>query len=287
MDQPRASIDRFLPLLGVALIVEALLAFSPWISTQGQVEGPVGLAFFYLTSAALPALLGAMTLMGLRRPSTGVRTMRFAYVVVAGLLLISSAWIFTSAYFRALYLCYPISALLAGLGVPALWGSAIVRISDPGNAELQKLGRISAGLVQVGFVFQFFSRLQSWGMMGQQSGIVVLQSLLDVAENVLLLWASVDALRTPKDVGDVHRRAFRIHRLMQCWLVLLLMGTALQGLRLGFLEEQSKVAAAYWVWRGILGITATIATAFLTARRYPAGSYKSESPAHPWGGAEA
>src|SRR6185436_7150264 len=66
-----------------------------------------------------------------------------------------AGWDRTSPVFSPVFVFFPLSALLIGAAVPVLWSSAMIRADHPGDAALQRFGRVGAGLVQVGFVVEF------------------------------------------------------------------------------------------------------------------------------------
>jgi hypothetical protein len=169
------------------------------------------------------------------------------------------------------------NTFLLYLGAPVMWGAALARRVDPRSLEAQKAGRISAGAVQLGFVFLFASEMHRFAQFpssfnqsgpGAATAFYALMQLSEIAERILLLWASIVSVRTAVDDETILRRAERIHRLLGGWLLL--------GALTAILANGFSLASASWagsslltryVWRSAVLIPLTYAVALAVFRR--------------------
>jgi hypothetical protein len=139
-------------------------------------------------------------------------------VMIDSTFMWNSTWLFGTA-----------SWSMIGFGAPVLWGSALGRREDPENLLAQKAGRLSAGVVQLGFVFLFASEIRTWGMISRMYGsggfgaAYGASQAMQIVDRVLLLWASIESVRTAVDADTIRLRAAKIHKLMIWWLLLYLL----------------------------------------------------------------
>ena len=185
MDQTPRFTDRWLPLLAVALLAECAVVFTPWIakgSGDRVIAYQVLQPSLLFACAVLLGLLAIATLIGTLRSSSlssralaGIALIVFliAEILINSRLLLISTGSAGSPYFLLQF----VSTMILGTGAPLMWAAALARREDPGNLKLQKFGRISAGVVQLGFVFAFiqealsFSTYMRSGMMSSAAGI--------------------------------------------------------------------------------------------------------------------
>jgi hypothetical protein len=232
MDSTPRALDRWLPFVGIALLIEASLGFLPAIRKGGS--GDIGLLF----QSACAAAAGGATLLAARRRNAPEILRAFLWVafLALGTLKVSVYLVYgiSAALVNAWVILSNASWSLIGIGAPILWGAAVALRDDPGSATAQKVGRIAAGVVQLGFVLLFASELNSWGMFWRYAsfgstpgfGSYGVWQALQLADRILLLWASIESMRTPVDDETVRRRAARIHRLMGWWLLLSMLSAA-------------------------------------------------------------
>lgn len=289
MDETPRPLDRWLPLLGVALIVEAAAVAA--LPTDPH----LAVTTVQIITAVLAALAGALTLVSARKPSPPLpprAALWLLFLLVIGTELPWAVRAFgTHTPLQSFTLFQAIAVALKGFGTPLLWGAALARRESPGNADAQRSGRIGAGLVQVGFVFLFVAECQSWGMfqyLGSQPPAVMaaytLMQLAQVAARVVLLWASIDSLRQTSDLDAVRARAGRIHGLL-VWYILLSVLSMGCGWLFASLHGSTVESGLAWGWNQAVLMTLTVAAALLVLRYFR--SYNSVAPSHPWSGAEA
>jgi hypothetical protein len=294
MDPTARATDRWLPFVGVALLVEAALGFLPHVRQADSGALP------QIVNAVCSAMAGGATLIAARRRSaTEIRAFLWiTFIALGGLHLAAYAASgkLESYMLTSHFIFGNASWSLIGCGAPILWGTALARLEDPGNPSLQKLGRIAAGLVQLGFVFLFASEVGMWGRFGSSafgSGAAAYgaSQALQVADRVLLLWCSIDSVRTAVDDDMTRRRASRIHRLMSWWVLLSLLANIFSQIVMQMQTGSPNSIQSYLhtfvrmlIYQTIV-IAATLAVAlhFQTKRT----GYKSDAPANPWTGAEA
>jgi hypothetical protein len=284
--------DRAIPALGAAIVIEA--ALTAWM--PGTVGVPV---LTFLLTALLPAAVGAHMLVCHRRDRFPALSMRLAFAALVGLgVAVVARYLATWHQGSSLFLLQPLAMTLANVGVPLLWGSALARHLHPADASLQKIGRVGAGLIQLGFVFEFVVRLRSWDMMQSMmsgadpaaTGLHALSSLLDIAANVALLWASVQAMRTATDDETLLRRVRRTHRLLTWWIVLFPLQVLLfhVAMRLRGMPSDPNFAREFGSTLAhlLLSVTLLTATSFVVARWLRLQFATSPSPIPRSGGVE-
>lgn len=228
--------QRWLRGLAVALVVESLVSASlrQFVGFRNPYDQPV---LSLLGRVILPAALGAFTLV-LHRKATGAPLLRLAALIgIGGMELCLSAGVILQGYVRALGLLEIVGNLIIAVAAPALWGSALARLELPGDLPLQATGRKFAGLVQLAFVFRFVGRVQFWGGFGSMGAgseaFYAVWSLTQIADSVVLLWASIEAVRTTRDADAVRYRAGKIHRWMRIWIVVVVLsGFAMNAVQL-------------------------------------------------------
>jgi hypothetical protein len=285
MDETHRPTDRWLPLLGGLLVVEAVIAVLPSTCREGLAINPFGTGFkyilvYYVICALLPGLLGGATLVASRRPAG--RQLPSLLIWLAALAILGNGipYLFQLIEYSNRMVFLPffgyLSSLLQELAAPALWGAALLRRDEPGNFRLQKLGRVSAGLVQLGFVLLFVSEMQSWSSYGflnsSDPGTGAVFALIKVSElagRLLLLWCSIQSVRSSTDESVIRLRARKIHQLMTAWMWLMGL-TMILWIVYGRLQSQGSAptALAYEFWRGAVTVTTILAATFLVAGRF-------------------
>jgi hypothetical protein len=297
--------DRWLPWLGVALIVESALAFVPEMSPQpflGPNDQGTGDHRWNLTVSALfLGGLGIATLILGRRTEVIPRFHGLAgfSVGVLSVLQISYAVQFIAA-FRSppAYLLFQTpSGILLSAGAALVWGSAIARREAPSSLVFQKVGRIAGGLVQLGLVFAFVQEALNSSMMGFRSfgmpgsATYGMFTLIRAAGRLLLLWCSIESVRGATEEAVILLRARRIHKLMIGWIAVMTL-SALVTTILWLLTKENSFRQApyvrYNVWRSVVSVTVALIAAFAVAKQLlgTSSSYKSGPAPHPSGGAE-
>jgi hypothetical protein len=291
MSDDRTYSERQLPLLGIVLLVEAALAALPPMATlavKGTGSWPgVSWLPFVLGHLVFPGVLGALVV-ATRRRTTGTALLQVASLIaIAGNELSFVGWASLGVP-RALALCEPISSLLLSVAQPVLWGSALVRLRDPANASLQSTGRKAAGLVQLAFIFRFAARFQFLGSAGSFSSInagYAVWSLVEIVESLILLWASVESVRSTPDVDAVRDRAARVHKLLRVWLVVIFLGSTVTNVLQLVASSDSVLGLAYQMLNLVTFLTLTVTAAAAVARHCGARTAGVQFPApeHPPG----
>jgi hypothetical protein len=265
----RASI-----VLGSALVLEGWLGFMLRLSTLwDDKRHPEPLYLAVLTEAIPPAVLGLLLLVSVWKPRFIPRATRAGFSTIVALIVPSFfAQFLYWGHGSGLFLFSPLASIVTTLGVPFLWASAILRTEHPGDAGLQKVGRIGAGLVQLGFVLQFVALAGYWRTFGYEEGrmtlagvLFSLASVMEIGESLLLLWASVQSVRTAPEDAVIQDRAVKIHRLMKIWVLVSLATGLLHALSFSELKFQDMGVD---VWNLALGTTVQLATTFALAREY-------------------
>lgn len=293
MDETPRRLERWLPFLGIALLVEAVLA----ILTPALVNGafpPVR-----IVNGLLVAIAGTACLVTSRASASFPyprAILVLIFLAMGSVQLLGFGRMQGTHRLDAFALFYVASHLLMSFGAPILWGSALMRRENPASSAAEKSGRMSAGLLQLGFVFMFVAELWTFNaiahMASQSPGVLALFAIgrvIEVAARILLLWSSVDAVRLATDETVVLRRMDRTTRFMGWWFGLHGLGAILENVQ-GFQQtDMDRVMILGYGWRSVVVLTATLAAALAVARhlRVVYGSYKSEPPPHPWSGAEA
>jgi len=225
-------LERRLAVFGVSLLVEVALASLPPMATlavkgTGSFPGVSWLPFA-LGHLVFPGVLGALVV-AMHRRTTGTALLQGASLIaIAGTELSLTGWAYLGTP-RTLSLCEPISSLLTSVALPVLWGSAVARLRDPANPSLQSTGRKAAGLVQLAFIFRFAARCQYLGSVGSWDAInagYAVWSLVEIVESLILLWASIESVRTTPDADAVRERAASIDKLLRAWFMLFFAGSA-------------------------------------------------------------
>jgi hypothetical protein len=269
---------RALVLLGSVLLVEAVLALVSGDSARGD-SNPDALApvLFALTHALLPAGLALFLFCAVRNDVFIPIAVKAAFVIIVGVEvygLILQLRAPGSGHWATTF--QPFSVLMLTLGSPVLWASALVRRDHPGDPALHKYGRLAAGLIQLGFVFQCVVRLRTSADLqyvldpaqpSAAGATMVAATLVEIAADVVLLAASIQALRTPADEDAVRRRAERTHRLMRTNLLLLPVASLFYSLT-NYLQAGSLAQLGGNVWRIMFFPTLLVATTFVLARWY-------------------
>ena len=272
MSDDRTYSERQLPLLGILLLVEAALAALPPMATlavkgTGSFPGVSWLPFV-LGHLVFPGVLGALVV-AMHRRTTGTALLPWASLIaIAGNEMSLTGWAYLGTP-RTLALCEPISSLLLSVALPVLWGSALVRLRDPGNPSLQSTGRKAAGLVQLAFIFRFAARFQFLGSVGSFSSInagYAVWSLVEIVESLILLWASVESVRSAPDADAVRDRAARIHKLLRVWLVVIFLGSTVTNVLQLVASSDPVLGLAYQMLTLVTFLTLTVTAAAAVTR---------------------
>jgi len=227
----------------------------------------------------LSAAMGIVTLLRFLRPEkdpASWSTAGFACISLAAVLIVN-AFIYLSAFrsFRGLSLHYfnvP-AMVLMGVGGTLLWSAALARREQPDHPRLERLGRIGAGIAQLGFVFAFIQEIPSMGRTLSMSGATgfdastfAMYSMVRMVVRILLLWASVEMMRTASDEDVIRRRLSKVHHLMTAWAVAMTINSAVI-----FLATRPNTPLALPLpqfWRNVVYVTVTVTAAFTLARRF-------------------
>jgi len=259
MDENPGRTDRWLPLLGVALIAEAIAA-----ALHASVPE---------ITALVPIFGGALGVVTILRhfrpvpdPSSWV-TAGFAVFIFAAMTLVDS---YLTLDLKGggdplKHLDFPARTLAVG-GATLFWAAALARREHPFDAKLAQLGRIGAGLAQVAFLFTFVRELSLWGNYGRYSNdttSVAVFSLLRLLYRVMLLWASVQMMRSGTDPEVLRKRFTGVHHLLIAWITLVIVSGVVATYGFG-----SYSGAKPFFWRQLLSISATVTVAFTLARRF-------------------
>lgn len=286
---------RWLHFVGLALLFVSALGFLPGVRQVGSLEFP------RLIVSACAALAGGVTLIASRRRSSPEVLLAFlwtTFAAIAGMMVAEHlAYAGFALRWNSAMLFGTTSGSLFGFGAPVVWGSALARLDDAAGVQAQKAGRISAGAVQLGFVFLFASEVRQWGMMSSGMGMTggaasafAASQAFQLVDRVLLLWATVESVRTAADEETIRRRASRIHRLMAWWVVLSLVtdvGGTLLIQRSPYAAPSGTLLHAFWrilVPKGLAVAAALAVSLHLRSKRV---GYKSGASDNPWSGAEA
>jgi hypothetical protein len=258
-----------LPLLGAVLLVGGLGG----LARQVAPEGLEYIAQIIICLAVIVAGLSALRVW--RRPAAvGIVKLFLASDLVAMTLILCLGFVemFQQMSNLSSYgLFQVVNTLLLYLGAPVLWGAALARRDAPGSLEAQKLGRLSAGAVQLGYVFLFAAEAHRFAQFpssfnqsgaGAAAAFYALMQLSELAERILLLWASIVSVRTAVDEETIVRRAVRINRLLGAWLLLggltLILSHAFSLASSGWLGSSPLSA---FIWRGAMKLPLTFALA--------------------------
>jgi hypothetical protein len=265
MDDTRPT-DRWIPFLGFALVAVAMaVAGLP-------LREPVP----HLVIAVLAGALGIVTLLRSLRPERNPAswaTAGFAVFALAAIMIADTyvTWspIFPNRGGRFVYFQITARMLMIG-GATLFWAAARARRDHLEDPTLARLGRIGAGIAQLGFFFAFAQELPSWGQFpGGTSGPTyswfAIFSVLRLVYRMLLLWASIQMMRSGSDPDILRRRFSQVDLLLLGWISLMLLSAALStGLRPGNSTTPSPLPV---LWRQIVTYTAILTAVFALARR--------------------
>jgi hypothetical protein len=271
MNGDRLKPERLFPIFGIVLLAETAVSALPPMATlavKGTASFPgVTWLLFVLGHLVFPGVLGALVVAIHRRTTGHTAFLQWASLVaVAGQELTLAGWNYLGTP-RTLALCEPLSSLLVSFALPVLWGSAVARLRHPGNGPLQATGRKAAGLLQLSFTLRFAARFQFLGSIGSLNAVnagTIVWSLVEVMESLILLWASVEAVRTTPDEDAVRERATRIHNLLGVWFVLLFIGSAATNVL--YLLGESVLGLVYQLLTLATSLTLTVTAAAAVAR---------------------
>jgi len=266
--------ERWLRILGIALLAESALTFIPWLSSMpwdSKAGEGVSIVMSFLGHAVVPGLLGAITLVTYRRAERAavLRNAAVAGVVAVEFFLVG--WYFVREPVSNLWgYSELLSILLMVAAAPALWGSALARLEAPRREPLLLFSRKSAGLVQVAFIIRFVARARYWtsfGWMGSgaDAGFVI-WSLTEIVESVFLLWASIESMRQTVDEADGRRRAAKMHRMMRLWLICIVLGNIVGHVFQVLKDHGAFRQVPYYLWTLAINLTSTMIAVFAVAR---------------------
>lgn len=271
---------RGFAILGVALLVESGLGLWTSLPTSDAPSAESSLVpiMTVMTHGLLPAALGIFMIASTRKPAFLPIAVRAAFVTTVAIVVSGVVPQVLHLDSRGGSFAFqPASLLLMNLGAPILWASALALTDHPGDPVLLKHGRLSAGMVQLGFVFQCVVRLRTWGTTGLSSNLAntasawavlfTLASVVDIAADLVLLWASINAVRTPIDEDTVRRRAARSHRLMM-WNAILVPLTSILFSLSSAVQDPTASVLGTGLWWIALYPTLLVATTFALARWY-------------------
>ena len=265
---------RGLIFLGYGLLFEGFLGFVLRLSTLWDVASrPEPIYLFMPTQALMPAIFGLITLVSVWNNRFIPGAARAGFSAVVALIICHFFTQFGSwGSISAILIFFPLGSLLFSTAVPLLWASALIRADHPEDAALQKFGRVGAGLVQLGFVLQFVAHVEwirRFGVSGDfrspYAAAYAVASTTEIVEHLLLLWASVESVRTAHELETVRTRAARIHRLMKAWLLVGLGSSLIYDLSNSLAGASSLVVE---VLHSTLWQTVQLATTFALARGY-------------------
>jgi hypothetical protein len=260
MDEKPRRADRWLPLLGVALIFEAVAVAGIRQSPRADIGA---------ITAILGAALGVVTLLRHFRPlppSSWV-TAGFAVFIYGAMTLVES--FVTLDLNRGgdplRHLEFPARTLTVG-GAVLFWAAALARRDHSSDERLARLGRIGAGLAQVGFLFSFVREISVWGNLrwySNDNASFAVYSVVRLIYRVLLLWASIQMMRSGTDPEVLQKRFTGVHHLLIAWITLALVSGVVATFGFG-----DRTMAMPYFWRHLLSTTATVTVAFTLASRF-------------------
>lgn len=253
---------RWLPILAVALIAEAIALFL----IPGDEEVPCR------ALAVIAAMLGLVTLLRALKAEANPESWAAAGFAAFGLFAIMAvgSYLFLRPFFgvnvRAPLMYFSVPAyVLMGAGGTVLWAAALARREQPDHPRLAQIGRIGAGIAQLGFFFAFINEIPSFGR-AFDPGVpaYALNSLVRLVVRILLLWGSVQMMRTSADPDVLRGRLTRVHHLMIAWAVMMAVNSLVM---FGTWNGQSLQSPVPNFLRNIVYVTAIGVAAFTFARR--------------------
>lgn len=280
MEMTASRISRYLPFLAGLLLIESVVGFLPLLKEYAN--SPFGAIAYFGGLGLMGTLsLSAVTL-SCRPPD--VRTpialvfLGAATSFVPILLPPDGTWVFNSDQFFSLF--SQTGLVLEIAGAPLLWGSALVRREQPAEPEPLRISRIGAGLILFGFVISAVfnatrivraSSLSFGLLLRSSSALDVLGGLIDLVSLLILLWASIEGVRTVSGPAGATIAAQRIHHLMKVWL-LLRAATSVLNLISWQLEADESEKVHYLVqqsWQLVVLVTLVLTMVVLVTRRFP------------------
>lgn len=285
MGQGNGSTRRGLLLLGAILGALALTGGLPWITREAtrelSAETPALTGTVHvLACVVLPAALALLTLASTRaKPGSRLYPCLFWF---AGAVVLGTQvqWVgialFSVGRGGSLLLLSYVGWFLQAFAGPALLGTAITLRENPGSARLQKSFRVAAGGIQLGFVFIFVGYFRELAYVNSlsnsqnaSSAVYALHQISLLAERLLLLWASIQALRTAAEESVVRLRARQIQRLMFAWIGCVALSDLLQTIYYSYLNGSGNDApsAPLGLLHLALEVTATLVAALAWASR--------------------
>lgn len=168
-----------------------------------------------------------------------------------------------------------VALIVEGFAIALLTTSsaaALPRREQPDHPRLAALGRIGAGLTQLGFFFAFVQEIPSLGRTftgptGSAMHPILLFSLGRLVVRGLLLWASIQMLRSGGDLDVLRERFGTVHRLMIGWAAAIVVQSVLI-----FMSGQPSAAylpnPIHQVLRTLVVVTMTVVVAFTLGLRF-------------------
>ncbi len=292
------SRKRLLGLLAALALIEATVAFLPTVTRGGwsggsdvKVDPIVGWGFSAAFGTAL-LLQAFLVVLALRSSYPHV-----ARTSITALLLAETAFMVQSylPMLNGTHVAFPFLELvgytLTSVAAPVLWGSAMARRDTPLDDRAARLGRVFAGLAQLGFMLLFCSQIYTYWRNNvadffSGSWASVLLSACEVVWRIAVFWCSVEAMRTDLTSDRVRKRARRMVRLLWTWFVLSAFAYVLGSFSWMLEKDATGFTKDYFwfaLWRGAADLTATGIVAILVASRPP--GYKSAGTDHSQDGA--
>ena len=263
MDEPRRPTDLWLITLSCFLIAEGIAA--------GFIRSSDPLPQSAL--AVVAVMLGVVMLIRSFKAGTDPSSWAapgFAAFSLLSVMVVSST-MFLRPYFaagvRAPLVYFSVPALvLMGAGGALLWDSALARQDHPEHPRLDQFGRIGAGIAQLGFFFAFINEIPSFGRSFDPGApTFAVNSLVRLVVRILLLWASVEMMRSAPEREVLLQRLVRVHYLMVGWACMMLVNSAAMY---AMSSPPFAKAGQPTFLRNLIYVTVIVITAFTFARRF-------------------
>ena len=263
MDEPRRPTELWLITLSCVLIAEGIAV--------ALVRAPDPLVQPFL--ALIAVMLGIVMLMQSFRAHANPASWAapgFAAFSLLGVMVVSSVMFlrpFSTAGVRATLMYFSIPALvLMGAGGALLWAAALARYDHPDHPRLDQLGRIGAGIAQLGFFFAFINEIPSFGRSFDPGApTFAVNSLVRLVVRILLLWGSVQMMRSASEREVLLQRFVQVHYVMVGWACMMLVNSAAMYAMSS--PPFAKGGQPNFL-RNLIYVTVIVITAFAFARRF-------------------